>query len=190
MGRCIWSVLRLISWDDSCVCVHASTQVTIRERIADDSTRVDPQRDGRPTAKKGAFGDCGRITYAHVYFVVFSYPPSICQTAVGAEYCPFIVSLYDAYKHQNQLRLVMEYMNGGSLQVHTYIHTKPRISSCIRCDQRAHIDKQTNETRTWSRRAAPAMRSCWPRSPTTSSAASTTCTRRGRSTGTSSPAIC
>lgn len=103
-----------------CVCVHASTQVTIRERIADDSTRVDPQRDGRPTAKKGAFGDCGRITYAHVYCVVFSYPPSICQTAVGAEYCPFIVSLYDAYKHQNQLRLVMEYMNGGSLQVHTY----------------------------------------------------------------------
>ncbi len=36
---------------------------------------------------------------------------------MGAEYCPFIVSLYDAYKHQGQLRLVMEYMNGGSLQV-------------------------------------------------------------------------
>lgn len=31
-------------------------------------------------------------------------------------YCPFIVSLYDAYKHQNQLRIVMEFMNGGSLQ--------------------------------------------------------------------------
>lgn len=42
---------------------------------------------------------------------------SIHAFAVGAEYCPFIVSLYDAYKYQNQLRLVMEYMNGGSLQV-------------------------------------------------------------------------
>jgi serine/threonine protein kinase len=39
------------------------------------------------------------------------------MSTAGAEYCPFIVSLYDAYKHQGQLRLVMEYMNGGSLQV-------------------------------------------------------------------------
>lgn len=39
------------------------------------------------------------------------------HNTAGGEYCPFIVSLYDAYKHQAQLRLVMEYMNGGSLQV-------------------------------------------------------------------------
>ena len=65
-----------------------SNQVTIRERIADDSTRVDPDRSSR---KQGA-------------------------REGGREYCPFIVSLYDAYKHQAQLRLVMEYMNGGSLQ--------------------------------------------------------------------------
>jgi hypothetical protein len=32
---------------------------------------------------------------------------------VGEEYCPFIVTLYDAYKQQAQLRIVMEYMNGG-----------------------------------------------------------------------------
>jgi serine/threonine protein kinase len=35
---------------------------------------------------------------------------------VGGEYCPFIVSLYDAYKVSGSLRLVMEFMNGGSLQ--------------------------------------------------------------------------
>lgn len=33
-----------------------STQVTIRERVADDSTRVDPMRDERPSAKKGREG--------------------------------------------------------------------------------------------------------------------------------------
>lgn len=53
----------------------------------------------------------------------YAHTPSLTRLSVhenqpaGAEYCPFIVSLYDAYKHQNQLRLVMEYMNGGSLQV-------------------------------------------------------------------------
>ncbi len=66
-----------------------TNQVTIRERIADDSTRVNPHREASITAK------------GH---------------KAGGEYCPFIVSLYDAYKHQAQLRLVMEYMNGGSLQ--------------------------------------------------------------------------
>lgn len=35
---------------------------------------------------------------------------------MGGEYCPFIVSLYDAYKVSGSLRLVMEFMNGGSLQ--------------------------------------------------------------------------
>lgn len=63
-------------------------QVTIRERIADDSTRVDPNRSSRMQGEREG----------------------------GREYCPFIVSLYDAYKHQSQLCLVMEYMNGGSLQ--------------------------------------------------------------------------
>lgn len=63
-------------------------QVTIRERIADDSTRVDPNRSSRMQDEREG----------------------------GREYCPFIVSLYDAYKQQSQLCLVMEYMNGGSLQ--------------------------------------------------------------------------
>lgn len=33
-----------------------TNQVTIRERIADDSTRVDPHRDERPNARKGEQG--------------------------------------------------------------------------------------------------------------------------------------
>ncbi|TFJ85252.1 hypothetical protein NSK_003675 [Nannochloropsis salina CCMP1776] len=66
-----------------------SNQVMIRERIADDSTRVHPCRFSLTTTAGGGG---------------------------GREYCPFIVSLYDAYKHHSQIRLVMEYMNGGSLQ--------------------------------------------------------------------------
>ena len=31
-------------------------------------------------------------------------------------YCPFVVSLYDAYKRDSSLHLVLEYMDGGSLQ--------------------------------------------------------------------------